>query len=105
MRSQHAFRRKADIANLVLALPARAGALDGDVADVGAVAVYAWEDCLVLLVDQIPGHDEGIVATGCEHASLVRRPFDAVEVALVAAELEKGCAWLADVQDADQIAV
>ena len=57
------------------------------------------------MVDQVPGHDKGVVAAGRKHASFVRRPFDAVEVALVAAELEQGGARLADVQNADQIAV
>ena len=33
------------------------------------------------------------------------RPFNAVEVALVAAELKECGSWLADVQDADDIAV
>lgn len=60
---------------------------------------------MVLLVDEIPGHDEGVVAPGSEQAAFVRRPFDAVEVALVAAEFEEGGAGLAHVEDADDVAV
>lgn len=60
---------------------------------------------MVLRVDEIPGHDEGIVAAGSEQAALVGRPFDAVEVALVAAQLEESSSWLAHVEDADDVAV
>ena len=47
LRSQHTLRRKADIADLVLAAPAGAGAFAGDVTGVGAIAVNAREDGLV----------------------------------------------------------
>ena len=46
--SQHALRRKTDVANLVLATPAGAGTFAGGVASVSAVAVDAREDGLVL---------------------------------------------------------
>jgi hypothetical protein len=105
LRGQHAFGRKADIANLVLATPAGAGTLAGNFAGVGAVAVDARENCLVLRVDEIPSHDERIVTTGSEQTALVRRPFDAVEVALVATQLEESSSWLAHVEDADDVAV
>ena len=48
LRSQHALRREADIADLVLATPAGAGTFGGDVAGVGAIAVDAREDGLIL---------------------------------------------------------
>lgn len=35
----------------------------------------------------------------------MRRPFDAVKVALVAAQLEESGSWLANVEDADDVAV
>jgi hypothetical protein len=60
---------------------------------------------LVLRVNEIPGHDEGIVAAGSEQAAFVRRPFDAIEVALVAAQLEECGSWLAHVEDADDVAI
>lgn len=101
MRRQHALRRETDVCNLVLGSPAGTRALDGDVAGVCAVAVQARERGLVFRVDQVPGQDEGVVAAGGEEAAFVGRPFDAVEVSLVAAELEEGGARLAHVEDAD----
>lgn len=56
---------------------------------------------MVFRVDQVPGQDEGIVAAGGEEAAFVGRPFDAVEVSLVAAEFEEGGAGLAHVEDPD----
>ncbi len=35
----------------------------------------------------------------------MRRPFDAVEVALMAAQFEECGSWLAHVEDADDVAV
>jgi hypothetical protein len=60
---------------------------------------------LVLLVDQVPGHDERVVASGREQATFMRRPLDAVEVALMAAEFEQSRSGLAHVEDADDVAV
>ena len=105
LRSQHALRREADIADLVLATPAGAGTFAGDFASVSAVAVDARENRLVLRVDEIPGHDEGIVAAGSEQAAFVGRPLDTVEIALVAAQLEECGSWLTHIEDADDVAV
>jgi hypothetical protein len=62
LRRQHALRSKTDVANFILAAPARAGTLGWDIACVGTVAVDAGQHGLVFLVDQVPGHDERVVA-------------------------------------------
>lgn len=101
-------RRKAHICNLVLAPPARARPLGLHVRPARgsrrrrAVTVQRR---LVVGVQQVPGHHEGVVGGGGEEAPLVRGPFDGVERACVAAEFEEGGARLTHVEDADEIAV
>jgi hypothetical protein len=56
-------------------------------------------------MDEVPHEDEGVVATGCEHAAARGRPFEGVDGGGMAAELEEGLAWLSDVKDADEVAV
>lgn len=57
----------------------------------------------VVGVQQVPDEDEGVVATGGEHAAARGVPLDAVYGGGVAAQLEEGLARLPDVEDADDV--
>ncbi len=56
-------------------------------------------------VDEVPDEDEGVVGARCEHAAARGRPLDGVDGRGVAAQLQHGLARLADVEDADDVAV
>lgn len=54
---------------------------------------------------QIPQQDAAVVAAGREDAPLSVAPVDAVDRGAVAFELEECLAWLADVEDPDDVGV
>ena len=56
-------------------------------------------------VKQVPYQNECVVAAGSEHAAARRCPFDVIHRTAVTAELEQSLARLADVEDADEVAV
>ena len=57
------------------------------------------------LAEVLLGTGVDVLLSRTGQAALVRRPVDAVEVSVVAAQLEQGGAGLAHVEDADEVAV
>lgn len=57
------------------------------------------------MIQQVPDQHETIIASTREHAASGGIPLDGVEISLVALEFEEGGSGLADVEDADDVAL
>ena len=109
---QEALRRPTYIVDLVITLPASHSALSIALSACG-LSLGAISGCgcgtdevgrlTGALVEQVPDHDQAIVASGCKCASSGRGPFDAIYCSGMASQLEQSLPWLSNVKDANTV--
>jgi len=53
-------------------------------------------------MEEIPDENQTVIATGCEHASTARTPFDAIDTRGVTTKFKKSLSWLAYIENPNQ---